>query len=289
MPSFIGSALRGNFFLMLGLWWSIKYPIKYILLKLDSGNPHSHWIQSMDIIEGTVKAFFALGGILAEQLVPGGPHLSLYDSETQDWVQLMSWQHMTMYLFYGFSGVADVLVHTSLKLPVGLDRLLLALALFAEGFLFHFHDYKDATLTEHLYHLMSIAVFGAALCASLEVFQRDHTLLELSRASLFILQGSWFWQIGFVLYPPWGGPGWKQEEHGNKNFLTMCFFWHYAVSLLVMAANGFISQRCSNGCGVNYGNVEVELDVELDLACCLWRKNRTPDPVLLPENISDEK
>uniref|UniRef100_A0A670JVB2 Transmembrane protein 45B n=1 Tax=Podarcis muralis TaxID=64176 RepID=A0A670JVB2_PODMU len=176
-----------------------------------------------------------LNRILAEQLVPGGPHLSLYDSKAQDWVQLMSWPHMTMYLFYGFSGVADVLVHTSLKLPVGLDRLLLALALFAEGFLFHFHDYKDAALTEHLYHLMSIAVFGAALCASLEVFQRDHTLLELFRASLFILQGSWFWQIGFVLYPPWGGPGWKQEEHGNKNFLTMCFFWHYAIGLLVMA------------------------------------------------------
>uniref|UniRef100_A0A8D2ITW2 Transmembrane protein 45B n=1 Tax=Varanus komodoensis TaxID=61221 RepID=A0A8D2ITW2_VARKO len=153
----------------------------------------------------------------------------------------MNWQHMTMYLFYGFSGVVDVLMYTPLKLPVGLDRLLVALALFAEGFLFHFHDYQDATLTEHLYSLMSIAIFGAALCAMLEVFLRDHTILELFRASLFILQGSWFWQVGFVLYPPWGGPGWNQADPGNKNFLTMCFFWHYAVGLLSMAVSGFFS------------------------------------------------
>ncbi|XP_044295513.1 transmembrane protein 45B-like [Varanus komodoensis] len=284
MPSFAGSALRGSFFLMLGLWWSIKYPLKYLLRKLNTNNQPSQFIQCMDITEGTAKAFFALGGILAEQFVPHGPHLSLYDEETKSWVQLMNWQHMTMYLFYGFSGVVDVLMYTPLKLPVGLDRLLVALALFAEGFLFHFHDYQDATLTEHLYSLMSIAIFGAALCAMLEVFLRDHTILELFRASLFILQGSWFWQVGFVLYPPWGGPGWNQADPGNKNFLTMCFFWHYAVGLLSMAVSGFFSHRCSNECGTNYENI----DVELDLSCCLW-KNRTPDPVLLPETGLEEK
>ncbi|XP_062995046.1 transmembrane protein 45B-like isoform X2 [Elgaria multicarinata webbii] len=285
MPSFAGSALRGSFFLMLGLWWSIKYPVKYILQKLNAENQYSRSIQCMDIIEGTAKAFFALGGILAEQFVPDGPHLALYDEETRNWVQLMNWQHMTMYLFYGFSGVVDVLTYTSLKLPVGLDRLLVALALFTEGFLFYFHDYQNAALTEHLYALMSIAIFGAALCATLEVFLRDHILLELLRASLFILQGSWFWQVGFVLYPPWGGPGWNQADAGNKNFLTMCFFWHYAVGLLLMASNGFVSQRCSNGCRINSENI----DVELDFACCPWMKNRTPDPVLLPENSLEEK
>nr|XP_020650295.1 transmembrane protein 45B-like [Pogona vitticeps] len=285
MPSFTGSALRGSFFLMLGLWWSVKYTIKYLLRTLNSDSPPGGLIQCMDIVEGTAKAFFALGGILAEQFVPDGPHLSLYDNETQEWVQLMNWLHVTMYLFYGFSGVVDVLAYTPLKLPVGLDSLLVSLALFAEGFLFYFHDYQDAALTEHLYSLLSIAVFGAALCAFLEVFQRDHTLLELFRASLFILQGTWFWQIGFVLYPPWGlGHVWDQADVGNENFLTMCFFWHYAVSLLVMAVTGFACHCCHNECQVNYRNV----DVELDFGCCHGKK-KTTDPILVLENSPEEK
>ncbi|XP_053125888.1 transmembrane protein 45B-like [Hemicordylus capensis] len=285
MPSFTGSALQGTFFLLLGLWWSIKYPVKYILRKLNADNQSSRWIQCMDIVEGTAKTFFALGGILAEQFDPDGPHMSLYDEDTKNWVQLMNWQHMTMYLFYGFSGVVDVLTYSPIKLPVGLDRLLVAIALLTEGFLFHFHDYEGAALSEHIYSLLLIAVFGGALCALLEVFQRDHILLELFRASLFILQGSWFWQIGFVLYPPGGAPGWNQASDGNKNFLTICFFWHYAVGLLVMVVNGAASHWCANNCSINIDDI----DLELDIGFCFRRKNTTLDPVLLPENSGEEK
>ncbi|XP_077161854.1 transmembrane protein 45B-like [Paroedura picta] len=281
MTTFLGNALRGSFFLIFGLWWSIKYPMKHMLQKLNADNQQaSRWIQFMDITEGTIKAFFALGGILAEQFVPNGPHLALYDEGTQNWVNLMNWQYMTMYLFYGFSGVVDILSYTPLKLPVGLDRLLVALALFSEGSLFYFHDYQGAVLTEHLYSLLSIAVFGAALGALLEVFLRDHILLELLRASLFILQGSWFWQIALVLHPPWGGPGWSQADAGNKNFLTMAFFWHFAVILLVMAVIGLTSRCCSNACRVDLDHI----DVELDFGCCLRKINQTVDPVLLPKH-----
>ncbi|KAJ6656077.1 hypothetical protein lerEdw1_004483 [Lerista edwardsae] len=283
MPSFAGSALQGNFFLLFGLWWSIKYPLKYFLQRRNAESQPSRWIPCMDIIEGTAKAFFALGGILVEQFVPNGPHMTLYDDKTQHWVQLMNWQNMTMYLFYGFSGVVDVLAYSPLKLPVGLDRLLVAVALFAEGFLFQFHDYQGAALTSHLYSLLLIAVFAAAFCTLLEVFLRDHILLELLRASLFILQGSWFWQIAFVLYPPLGGPGWSQEDYGNKNFLTMCFFWHYAVGLLVMCINGSFSLCCPNGCSVSLEDV----DVELDLPSCLPRRKRDVDPVLLPQTSTE--
>lgn len=83
--------------------------------------------------EEPLRCLLCLTGILAEQFVPDGPHLSLYDDETQEWVQLMNWLHMTMYLFYGFSGVVDVLAYSPLKLPLGLDCLLVSLALFTEG------------------------------------------------------------------------------------------------------------------------------------------------------------
>lgn len=44
-------------------------------------------------------------------------------------------------------------------------------------------------------------------------------------------------QIGFVLYPPSGRPEWNQMDHNNMMFLTMCYCWHYAFALLIMALN----------------------------------------------------
>lgn len=41
-------------------------------------------------------------------------------------------------------------------------------------------------------------------------------------------------QIGFVLYPP-SGPEWELDQHDNVMFVTMCFCWHLAVALLLVA------------------------------------------------------
>eukprot|EP00061_Rhincodon_typus_P015093 g42580.t1 len=71
-------------------------------------------------------------GILAEQFVPDGPHLHLLSADRESWVKLMNWQHSTMYLFFGISGIVDILTYSSLRLPIGLDRLVLSLAVFNE-------------------------------------------------------------------------------------------------------------------------------------------------------------
>lgn len=63
------------------------------------------------------------------------------------------------------------------------------------GLLFCFHDYSDAALDQHLHSLLAMAIFAGALCALLEVFLRDHVILETFRTSTFLLQGSWLWQV----------------------------------------------------------------------------------------------
>ncbi|XP_029434734.1 transmembrane protein 45A [Rhinatrema bivittatum] len=239
MANFKGHALPGSFFLLFGLWWSVKFPLKYACKK----NKKIFYLgskagfQRVEIIEGTVKAVFALIGMLAEQFVPDGPHLKLYNYETQGWDHLMNWQHSTMYLFYGLSGVVDVLTHATNAIPVAFDRLMLSIAVFIEGFLFYYHVHGRTMLDAHVHILLLTAIFGGALCIFLEVFCRGNIVLELLRASLCILQGSWFWQIGFVLYPPNGGPEWDQKDHGNMMFITMCYCWHYAFALLLLAVN----------------------------------------------------
>uniref|UniRef100_A0A8C8VQL7 Transmembrane protein 45B n=1 Tax=Pelusios castaneus TaxID=367368 RepID=A0A8C8VQL7_9SAUR len=241
---FIANALRGTFFMFFGLWWSVKYPLKYLSRRLNEDK------------KTMICICLCYLGMLAEQFVPNLSHVSVYSGQSQSWEKLANWQYMTMYFFYGLSGIVDVLSYSPLKLTLGLDRLLLSVALCIEGFLFCFQDYNNASLDQHLYSLLVIAVFGGALCTLMEVFLRDHAILEFFRTSFFILQGSWFWQIGFVLSPPWGGPGWDQTDRGNFMLLTMGFFWHYAAALLITTANSIFSRWYV----VGRGNGRAELE-----------------------------
>lgn len=70
-------------------------------------------------------------GILAEQFVPDGPHVHLYSEN--HWIKLMNWQHSTMYLFFAISGVIDMLTYLNTHVPLGVDRLVMAVATFNEG------------------------------------------------------------------------------------------------------------------------------------------------------------
>lgn len=63
MPtSFLGSALRGTFFFIFGLWWSVRYPLKYLRRKANAESQPSYGVQRVEVFEGAVKAFFALAG-----------------------------------------------------------------------------------------------------------------------------------------------------------------------------------------------------------------------------------
>ncbi|KAG6930435.1 transmembrane protein 45B, partial [Chelydra serpentina] len=261
MANFKGHALPGSFFLLFGLWWSVKYPLRYLSEKVNKKSHRNHCYQRLDVIEGGTKIIFALIGMLAEQFVPDGPHLYLYSGEERSWVKLMNWQHTTMYLFYGLSGVVDVFTYSPLKVPLGLDRLMLSVAVFVEGFLFYYHVLHRPMLDQHIHSLLLIALFGGAFSILLEVFLRDNIVLELFRASLTILQGTWFWQIGFVLFPPWGGPAWKEDDHDNIMFVTMCFFWHYAAALLIMIANYALAYCCIRRCKRDNGEIDIGLGV----------------------------
>ncbi|XP_072539149.1 transmembrane protein 45A isoform X2 [Salminus brasiliensis] len=214
MGNFKGHALPGSFFLIAGLWWAVKYSLWYATRRNKSAGAGRITTRAMqhrlEITEGAVTLCFSLIGILGEQFAAGGPKFHLYDSSTQHWYQLMNWQHTTMYLFFALAGATSLTVHSIDGAPLALDRLLLGLAFFNE-------------------------VFGGAVICLLEVFHRGNILLELLRAALCLLQGSWFWQIAFVLYPP-SEVKWDLSDHNNMMFITMCYSWHLAFALLTVAA-----------------------------------------------------
>ncbi|XP_066495798.1 transmembrane protein 45B-like [Tiliqua scincoides] len=155
--------------------------------------------------------------------------------EEHKWNYLHIWQHSTMYLFFGMAAVVGLLTVSQFRIPLGLDRLMLSLALFNEGIILYFHIAQRPPLDYHIHFMMNFAIFSTAFCSLFEVFFRDHPILELFRASMFLTQGSWKWQIAFVLFPRWGAPSWDQNDHANIKFITMCFSWHYAAAVLLMS------------------------------------------------------
>lgn len=257
MANFGGHAIPGSFFFLFGIWLTVKTSL-YHHWKMNQPKRRQAtppFLKKMHYFEGGLQMFAAFVGIMVEQFVPDGPHAHLGSNGA--WVKLMNWQHSTMYLFFGIAGVALV-ASTAIRLvPTGVDRLCLSIALFVEGFLFYYHVHMRPHLDAHIHTLLLVAVFGGSLCSLLEVFMRHNIIVELVGAGLFILQGTWFYQIGFVLYPL-SGPQWALEEHGNVMFVTMCFCWHLAVAMLLVtstcAAVWFTLRRFSaNGRDIEIG------------------------------------
>ncbi|XP_041647532.1 transmembrane protein 45A [Cheilinus undulatus] len=238
MGSFKGHALPGSFFLVAGIWWTGKHCLWYTTRRnknMGSTRLSSRASQRrLEVIESSVILFFSVVGMLLEQFAADGPRLQLYDFAEKHWEDLMNWQHATMYLFFGLAAMVSLIIHSTDAAPLALDRLMLAVAFFNEGFLFLYHLHGRSMLDVHVHQLLLYAIFGDALVSFLEVFHRGNIILELLRCTLTLLQGSWFWQIGFVLYPP-RGPEWDLKDHNNMMFVTMCYSWHLAFAMLLVS------------------------------------------------------
>ncbi|XP_005386356.1 PREDICTED: transmembrane protein 45A-like isoform X2 [Chinchilla lanigera] len=237
MGSFKGHALPGSFFFIMGFWWSTKSILKYVCKK-QKRTCHlgsKTFFHRIEILEGIVIISMALTGIAGEQFISGGPYLTLY--KEGQWNQLAGWHHCTMYFFFGLLGVANILCFTISSLPVSLSKLMLSNALFVETFIFQNHTHGREVLDVFVHQMLVLVSFLAGLLAFMEFLTRNNVLLELLRTSLILLQGSWLWQIGFVLYPPSGGPAWDLTDHENIMFLTICFCWHYALAYVIIGVN----------------------------------------------------
>ncbi|KAI5948473.1 Transmembrane protein 45A [Manis javanica] len=236
MGNFRGHALPGAFFIIMGIWWTTKCVLKYACKKHKQTSylGAKALFYRIEILEGIILVGMALTGMLGEQFFLGGPHLTLYDYKEGQWIELLRWHHFTMYFFFGLLGVTNILCFTVSSLPVSLTKLMLSNALFVEAFIFYNHTHGREMLDIFVHQLLVLAIFLAGLLAFMELLIRTDITVELLRTSFVFLQGSWLWQIGFVLYPPSGGPAWDLVDHDNIMFLTMCFCWHYALTFIII-------------------------------------------------------
>lgn len=146
-------------------------------------------------------------------------------------------QHITMFFFFGLNGVVDLCTHKQWDVPHNLDYVSAALAFAVEGFLFFYHlhgrshmdimvvNYKFPTkyctnflklwfsLFSFQVHMFLVYAIAACMISTLaEMVQPTNVLPALCRTFFTFLQGTWFYQVGFILYPPFGEK-WDQDDH----------------------------------------------------------------------------
>ena len=239
MGNFGGHALPGSFFIAFALWWTVQMFNRYFIslqrntrFKSTVTYPCSCLCGKLKEwpIESLVKIFFVTIGFTLE-IITG--------TSDGKFTALGNGQHATMFFFFGLSGVLDLLLYFKAPLPKDVDYVINLLAVGVEGLLFHFHLHGRDDLDVLLHTLLIYVITLNLVAICVEMRYRNNLLAALSRSYFFFLQGTWFWQVGFILYNP--NPNaekWKGDDHDELMIATMFFTWHCGVVFLIMLAIG---------------------------------------------------
>ncbi|XP_005109487.2 transmembrane protein 45B [Aplysia californica] len=227
-----GHALPGSLFLFYGLWWALCCMRRYLncrkagrryIATATYGCPCACGRLGSLPIEAILKIFLSAVGMFCE-ITFNLPHPSHGIV-----------QHATMYFFFLLSGIVDVVMHAGVPLPPGSDYMGIVLAFTVEGLLFANHLHDRPVLDVHIHVLLVYVVFLTVVVIMLEAkFQRS-AILAMSRAYLLMLQGSWFWAVGIILY----GHGdentvWDMKSHEHVMLSTIYFSWHCAAHFIIL-------------------------------------------------------
>lgn len=232
MGSFVGHAYPGSLFMVLALWWTVQMLQRYFRCK-RFGTEYvasvAHKSQALPRvpIEPIFKMAVCTFGIVGE-IIQGH-----YNEEFAP----KNWHHATMFVFFGFSGLVDMLVHYGFRFPKNVDYSLLILSIGVEGFLFFWHVHGREPVDVFLHKLLVFAIF-MAFCATFAEMRLPYSITaSLARPFFFFLKGTWFWQIGFTLYGPF--PVAAGDDHVQM-MIAVYFTWHVAIITLFMFGLGIL-------------------------------------------------
>ena len=154
-------------------------------------------------------------------------------------------QHITMYTGFLLGAIVEILVYKKYDIPAKLDWLMGGIAFGAEAYLFAFHLHGKDPLEVHIHVLLVYSILGCVLCGLFEMIYQDQVLFTYGRILFTVLQGTWFFQIGFVLYPPTDAPSWQWNpyEHDQIMAITMSFIWHIFIIMTFLLVQMWIIKR----------------------------------------------
>ncbi|XP_054933895.1 transmembrane protein 45B-like [Dermacentor andersoni] len=247
MGTFIGHAMPGTFLFIMGSWWAFFAWRNYVRSR-EQKRPYvcrcSYPIPCLSqrfSFEGIAKIVTCSVGISDE--VDAGIEYGYF-------VNMACAQHISMYLFYLLSGVVDVMTSVRFPFPPYTDYVVLLLAVTVEGLLFHFHLHGRDQLDVLVHTLLVYTIAAEAACILVEMCRPRSVLASLGRACFCLLQATWLWQIGFILYSPLPEhPPWDVHSHSDMMLAASVFTWHIVAVLAYLGALGAVAWAVNRTCG----------------------------------------
>ncbi|XP_076765320.1 transmembrane protein 45B [Xylocopa sonorina] len=226
MDSFTLCVFTGLIFYTFGLKWCYEYAKYWVGLRARDdahASKRTRFIQNYrrfingHPIEGGLKLIATAMGLIGT--VTGGFQ---QDGSRSPKVVLA-----TIYLFFAFSGLVDILnFYFPHNVSKGLVKLALAQSFFVEGFLFLGENNANTALFSIL---LAFTVWTTSLVIILELMWPE---MKLVRASTTLLHGSWMTHMIFT-------PN-DNRYITDQNTVALLFAWHIAaasaVTLCIVAA-----------------------------------------------------
>ncbi|GAB6032935.1 hypothetical protein CHUAL_012129 [Chamberlinius hualienensis] len=261
MGSLKGHILPGSIFALIALWTLYCVLRDYYRSKYVSGFQYKNYASHSILISRTKIPAEALFKLVLTVFGTIGEVVYGYDADSHS-VYSGSVQHMTMYLCFGFSGFVDLLIfYNILNLPTGFQYLTLIMAFFSEGFLFYNHVHGRSPMDIQLHMFLLVAIGLCVFCVLAELRHQYSHLAGISRGYFLLLQGTWFYHTGFVLYPPTNFSKWDEENHHQMMFITLDFIWHLMADLIVVILISILMarrMRKAKNVGIKMADVEYQ-------------------------------
>ncbi|XP_038065358.1 transmembrane protein 45B-like [Patiria miniata] len=234
MGTWPGHALPGAFFILYAIWWMVQFTYEKVALDNGRLQPSGRILRRLHRwpIEGATILAAGIIGFIAEMMYPI-PKWTLIGADGQ-FKHPAEWQHCTMYTFFSVYGLVVTLSKTCLPQAERYTKIFGSLAFFIEGMLFYFHTHGRADLDIHLHFLLVIAIAFCVILTLAEVWCPKDDRIRVMRYTATLLQGTWFFMVGTVLYWPPSGKEWDEEDHLNVMFITVAFAWHLLFDIIIM-------------------------------------------------------
>ncbi|XP_071523429.1 transmembrane protein 45B-like [Panulirus ornatus] len=244
MGSFMGHVLPGSFFTMFGLWWAYNIFQRYHLCqrvgRTTQDNGHRPTYTNTSTFPFSCYPGLPLEGILKVAVTTIGMTGELITAFVHGtFTHMGNSQHMTMYFFFGVNGAVDIMMHYRAPLPPDTDYVSALLAFIVEGILFLHHLHGRTEMDIQLHMLLVYVVGACVISIALEMSYKSSVLPALARAYFVLLQGMWFLQVGFILYPPVGSK-WNEESPRQMMLATNILCWHMAAIFILLLVMGWI-------------------------------------------------
>ncbi|XP_067675443.1 transmembrane protein 45B-like [Haliotis asinina] len=252
MGNFGGHALPGSFFIIFAMWYLVRLYQLYYSSKQRNTRFTSRVMMSCPCLPSRLKVL-PIEAFVKIFLISVGFSLEIYTGMRHGkFVAVGNGQHATMFFFFGFTGIVDILHYYRAPIPPNTEYISYFIAFMVEGLLFKFHLHGRSELDVLLHTFLVYVIFAGAVSVLVEMRFRHHILASVMRSYLMLLQGTWFWQVAFILFNPIeGATPWKQDDHEHMMIATLYFTWHCGVNFVIVLLIGAVIACC-------YGHTKVD-------------------------------